>query len=56
MSYFALLRRLFAPKPERHYIAAMAFPAGACICKCGFSNVWDYDLRRHFEETGRIGK
>jgi len=51
----ALLRRLFS-RPERHYINDMTFPAGACICKCGFSNVWDYDLRKHFEETGRIGK
>lgn len=51
----ALLRRLFAAKPQRHY------PDGAIklaqrVCKCGHHSAWDYDLRRHFEETGRIGK
>ena len=51
----ALLRRLFT-KPERHYINDIPFPGGACICACGFRSVWDYDLRKHFEETGRIGK
>jgi len=51
----ALLRRLFT-KPERHYIADMAFPKSGMVCKCGYHSVWDYNLRTHFEETGRIGK
>jgi hypothetical protein len=48
-----LLRRLFN-RPERHY------PLGTAdiqlVCKCGHSSPWDYNLRTHFEQTGRIGK
>jgi len=50
----ALLRRLFT-KPERHYIAASGSYTHA-VCVCGHESVWDWDLRKHFEETGRIGK
>jgi hypothetical protein len=49
----ALLRRLFAPKPQRHY--EKAWDGTHATCKCGHHSVWDYDLRRHFEEVGRIG-
>ena len=47
-----LLRRLFT-KPERHYLTA---GSQWTRCACGFRSPWDYDLRKHFEETGRIGK
>lgn len=49
----ALLRRLFGRR-ERHYPLATADIHRTC--KCGYRSPWDYDLRKHFEETGRIGK
>ena len=52
----ALLRRLFAPKPERHYPISWTRNVSQAVCSCGHSSVWDYDLRTHFQETGRIGK
>lgn len=39
----ALLRKLF---PQRHY--ARDFDGTHFTCKCGYHNVWDYDLRKHF--------
>lgn len=51
----ALLRRLFN-RPERHYISNDDDDPGWARCACGFSSGWDYNLRKHFEETGRIGK
>lgn len=52
----ALLRRLFAPKPERHYPDSWAYPKSGMVCKCGYHSPWDYGLRTHFQEQGRIGK
>lgn len=52
----ALLRRLFAPKPERHYRDHRENNASSDLCVCGYHSPWDYDLRTHFQETGRIGK
>lgn len=52
----ALLRRLFTPKEPRHYPKDSNPFSGLATCKCGHSSVWDYDLRTHFEEQGRIGK
>lgn len=51
----ALLRRLFAPKHQRHYIDSTP-PFSPAVCACGHTSYWDYDLRTHFQETGRIGK
>lgn len=51
----ALLRKLFAPKPQRHYIANDDDDPRPAFCACGYHSVWDYNLRKHFEETGRIG-
>ena len=42
-------------KPERHYPLDIAGNF-TLTCKCGHTSPWDYDLRKHFEETGRIGK
>lgn len=52
----ALLRKLFAPKPERHYLARTWPGVSLDVCACGHSSPWDFNLRKHFEETGRIGK
>lgn len=50
----ALLRRLFTRKPQRHYPSH--WDGHHATCKCGHHSVWDWDLRKHFEETGRIGQ
>jgi hypothetical protein len=42
------------PERERHYPAK--WDGTHATCKCGHHSVWDYDLKRHFEETGRVGK
>lgn len=52
----ALLRKLFAPKPERHYPRTTRHRNEQAFCACGYTSPWDYDLRKHFEQTGRIGK
>jgi hypothetical protein len=49
------LRRLFN-RPERHYPVNSTAYTHHALCACGHTSVWDYDLRRHFEEQGRIGK
>lgn len=49
-----LLRKLFN-RPQRHYVVDQP-PHTHAMCKCGHQSVWDWDLRKHFEETGRIGK
>lgn len=50
-----LLRALFNRR-ERHYRFRGAHNASSALCVCGYHSPWDYDLRKHFEETGRIGK
>lgn len=49
----ALLRKLFARRPQRHY--ARDWDGTHATCRCGYSNVWDYSLRKHFADMERIG-
>lgn len=51
----ALLLRWLGVRPERHYPLDIAGNF-TLTCKCGHSSPWDYNLHKHFEETGRIGK
>lgn len=48
-----LLRKLSTRKPLRHYPSH--WDGHQVTCKCGHHSAWDWDLRKHFEETGRVG-
>lgn len=48
----ALVAWFLRPRPPKHY--AISGTGSHCICRCGYHNVWDYDLRKHiaaWEET-----
>lgn len=38
---------LVRPRSPKHY--AIARTGVYCICRCGYHNAWDYDLRKHIE-------
>lgn len=49
----ALLRKLFARRPQRH--VPHQWDGTHATCSCGHNSVWDYDLRKHFADMERIG-
>jgi len=49
----ALLLKWLGIRPERHYPSK--WDGTHATCKCGYHSVWDWNLRKHFEQTGRIG-
>ena len=40
-------------RPKRHYPSR--WDGTHATCSCGHHSVWDYNLKTHFAEVGRVG-
>lgn len=46
--------KVFKRRPQRHYDAD--WDGYYATCFCGYHSVDDWNLHKHFEEMGRVGK